>query len=652
MDALRCADGQDILESPAQSAEFAAWDDPNWDEKLRPFLRGVPGNCVLDLRESNILTYAQGDWTLIQRDLQCAFSEGVSANISACIENDLRSCYSVRRELINYKKLCLHMWKTGSTLEKDLRQLASFFFNDLVKDSASVAEKERYNGIANTMNECRGAVNALWDARHFGKAICALPRLPESGVPWKFEELPESLEVSKTLVKATQFISNHDALQAYLTARKVRQKGLDTGADTVDELVSKPVKKELVWKSERVLVPSSLSNCGLRTLMNTLDVPEVGLAKSALRYVELVLIARGASKALAVREALRRYCKALREVVAEASKVVNDLVNLVDSASTSTSSISAGLLVHCEKHQRLLKGVVAVVPEMLRWLEPIAACRGDSERLFVSGASGAAAFVPSGFRDLLQPYRTVARIHRDSMLAALALGAWPKSARPHPEEETNLVPCSRCGEKYTKLWLHRDLCFTCENALRSEGRCPYRDRCGRRSFCPHDQRCIVCEQWSCEQCHLVRGDGEDVWQIALQLRPALIFLDFDRTLATTKAGASPLVGSHSVDPDLAAVCTGYGHVHIVTQSTRTGDIEKFLAGKGVPVCHVHGLKRGSRQTKAEVILEELSRVPSSGQVGGLFVDDNILELTDPALLPLVEQGKLHRLLFVRAGGKD
>ena len=31
-------------------------------------------------------------------------------------------------------------------------------------------------------------------------------------------------------------------------------------------------------------------------------------------------------------------------------------------------------------------------------------------------------------------------------------------------------------------------------------------------------------------------------------------MDFDRTLATTKSGASPLQGRHTVDPDLAAIC--------------------------------------------------------------------------------------------------
>merc|ERR1711879_940235 len=113
-------------------------------------------------------------------------------------------------------------------------------------------------------------------------------------------------------------------------------------------------------------------------------------------------------------------------------------------------------------------------------------------------------------------------------------------------------------------WLHRELCFTCESAFRSEGRCPFGDSCGVGSFCLHERRCVVCDQWSCEPCRLLRGDGEDVWQLVAQLQPAVVFLDFDRTLCTTKRGASPLQGNHSVDADLAAVCAGHGCVQIVT----------------------------------------------------------------------------------------
>jgi hypothetical protein len=55
---------------------------------------------------------------------------------------------------------------------------------------------------------------------------------------------------------------------------------------------------------------------------------------------------------------------------------------------------------------------------------------------------------------------------------------------------------------------------------------------------------------ACEQCRLVHGDGEDVAALVHTLQPHAIFLDWDRTLCTTRTGGSPLVGKHALDPDL------------------------------------------------------------------------------------------------------
>ena len=277
-------------------------------------------------------------------------------------------------------------------------------------------------------------------------------------------------------------------------------------------------------------------------------------------------------------------------------------------------------------------------------------------------------------------------------------------------------------------WLGDKQCLSSSNSsgLPAEGRCPYGGERCRRSFCPHEHRCIVCEQWSCERCKLLRGDGEDVawswgkgetnglhpwkghrfsawkskaigniyliwkpnlsmegeislhlvafrggcwdsmmvyvlapknfqmsllvevhnsptplseesktlhepfalfflpkifiqrstcwnhflvslsfnppledwfplgffpfrnlrafkvWQLVQQWPPSgLIFVDFDRTLCTTKAGASPLQGNHSLDSDLALLCRSREHqVLIVTRSSRSEDIVVFLKEHG------------------------------------------------------------------------
>lgn len=197
--------------------ELRAWQFFNEDD-LRQKLSKVPGPCVLDLSEENVLSFGQGDWILVERDISVAFSTTLAEVLLNSFKDVVQTCLAVRRELINYKKLCLHMWQAGSAVEKDLRQLASFFYCELVTGKAPDARRRRYVEIANAFNECRGAVAAIFDARHFSKAICALPRHVKSGIPWKFEELPQSLELWKPLEQAQHFLENYQQMDVFFAA--------------------------------------------------------------------------------------------------------------------------------------------------------------------------------------------------------------------------------------------------------------------------------------------------------------------------------------------------------------------------------------------------------------------------------------------------
>lgn len=197
--------------------ELQNWGCSFEEDDLRKRLAEVPGPCVLDLSEENILSFGQGDWSLVERDIKAAFSSDLANLILDCFKDVVQTCLAVRRELINYKKLCLHMWQAGTALEKDLRQLASFFYCELV-GKAPDARRRRYIDIANAFNECRGAVAAIFDARHFSKAICALPRHVKSGVPWKFEALPQSLELWKPLEQAEHFLENYQQMDEFFAA--------------------------------------------------------------------------------------------------------------------------------------------------------------------------------------------------------------------------------------------------------------------------------------------------------------------------------------------------------------------------------------------------------------------------------------------------
>ena len=48
-----------------------------------------------------------------------------------------------------------------------------------------------------------------------------------------------------------------------------------------------------------------------------------------------------------------------------------------------------------------------------------------------------------------------------------------------------------------------------------------------------------------------------------------LFMDFDRTLCTTKTGSSPLNGRHALDPELMGLACSHPNVHVVTRNCNT-----------------------------------------------------------------------------------
>jgi hypothetical protein len=160
------------------------------------------------------------------------------------------------------------------------------------------------------------------------------------------------------------------------------------------------------------------------------------------------------------------------------------------------------------------------------------------------------------------------------------------------------------------------------------------------------------------------GDGGDVEALAHRLaaeskaagggagdqRP-LIFLDFDRTFCSTKSGADPLVGSHTLDPELLslACCTVLFQVHVLTRNSHADSIAQMLQTHGVPPeVSVISVPGGS---KGEVIRARLEQKLGDSGGGGvvkcIFVDDDLAEHCDPALATGVCAAAVHRVLFTR-----
>lgn len=148
--------------------------------------------CVLDVCEENILQFAGfSSVRPTERDLHLVLPESDAATVLRVLEEHhaVRAAFAVRCELVNFKKLLLHVVREASGLEKDLRRASSFFFADLVNPT-DPTEQARYIEISSTLSSCRGALQVLNDARIFTKLICRLPRHPAMSCDELLSSLP------------------------------------------------------------------------------------------------------------------------------------------------------------------------------------------------------------------------------------------------------------------------------------------------------------------------------------------------------------------------------------------------------------------------------------------------------------------------------
>ena len=111
--------------------------------------------------------------------------------------------FAVRRELINYKKVCLHMLLRIQGTERRLARLTTFYFRvhgALIQEGGGLfVHHERYTELANALQRCRGLLLAVRDGRDLAKSICCVPRAPcysAASVP-RLSGLPNTLAVAE-----------------------------------------------------------------------------------------------------------------------------------------------------------------------------------------------------------------------------------------------------------------------------------------------------------------------------------------------------------------------------------------------------------------------------------------------------------------------
>lgn len=699
-------------------------------------VNAVKRNCFLDgsltifdYSIKNSLLFSQGDWSLIARDLRLA---GVDEQSIQALEAgpcaELLRAFRIRREIIHYKKVCLHLFEEARKIEKELKQCMSFFFwndgddieegtrahldallslcgnkaNDNIPlwelDAVQIAMERHEHGD----NICElvdrkimyvvasgawmyhtGVSKAIQDARDISKAICLSPRHPDGEAngdrPYKLEAMPMSMQVEQHLCK----VEREDPHQCSRNAKQLNSK-LIVKNDGHMRATATSDKKDCIAKgfvaSKRVL----------DAVRNELHWPD-----RAVEFLSLSISARGGFKALAIVEELKLYSAQIRNVPSRleaseeqyANALSSHLRNLsVDKSYKGTDEdLSTAVSQHKEIHH--LQGMLKASFENEKWVQVLTSLDlegSKTTRLFVAGDdavhNSTCAFVPKGFQlgSFIKSSREILdKILLPTMRNVLAYEDWPPARDSRRRRisaytvdtlkgyvgKKKLQQCIECHGYFDSRWIRYGICSICETRTResrTEGECFFAScKAGADAFCRHYQRCFVCDApHSCNECRLYRGDGEVVMSLVETLQPKLLLLDFDRTLCSTKSGASPLPKNalhsktkegyvHSIDPDLKAAVLAhqaFGCAHVVTRNPHKEDIQTFLKVHGLQTLAVHVHVVPKKVTKGSYIQEHFS-LGKEEDDSILFVDDDVKELSvDPWLRtsPLV-----HRILFVR-----
>lgn len=698
-------------------------------DKMRLFKDG-DGLTVYDYTLENSMLFSQGDWSMIRRDLELAGVEEEhihALEIGPCRE--IIRAYRVRRELIHYKKLCLHLFEEARKIERELKQCMSFFFwndgddrQDGIKahidaiiallsydlnekkspievDSVKVAIQKHEMGSCTLLDRkilytlaCSawmhhvGIKKALHDSRDLAKAICMSPRHPDGEVygerPSKLENLPHSMQIFASLCSAK------------LEGSRKSKKNQESNAEDTYNVDSNIKKKDISGASSMNMI--------LEVVQKSMNWPKEGID-----FLRNSINARGGFKALAIVEELDVCYSHLTKLHHDIQEFLGNFKDLHSKCLSTMSCTNRfeygdeddtlGAAVLRLNNIHFFHGASKACKENLKWIHEIKSfgLKFNTEslskhpRLFVSGdnvhSNAACAFVPKDFE--LGSFVMISRQILDSILipcmkASIKIESWP------PLEESNrtrvlgfkgtfkagmklgisiidnkkLFYCQGCDGHFHHNWIRHNLCSICEMKRRDDHDgmyCLFHDCKGGKmnpyAFCPHANQCYYCDSpHSCEKfCRLSRGNGELVMELVETIQPNLLLLDFDRTLCSTKAGASPInrkknreIFTHSIDQDLRAsikaLCGGVAH--IVTRNSHKEDIQMFLRVNGftdlAKRIHIVPKKTSKGAFIKNIFFKENEKHTC------IFVDDDIRELiNDPWMC---QQENIHRLHFVRA----
>ena len=540
----------------------------------------------------------------------------------------MSEAFMVRRNVVNMKKVAGHLLEALEDVQEDLARAASWHFTDY--------EGERYVRSASAYATARAALVSARDARTATKAIARINRDPRA-TNWLPRDLRDMVFETSKMLDHVDSSSSREKKKTHFT---------------FDNETS--LKKKSLGGEE--LQRDPFSHVCLEPILKMASALSDFVGRDVSFEVKEFLVQRGAAKALRMRYEVTRVRKAFEGLL---ERLESPFIEEDDSLTFY------GAQARRQKALRARQGATPIIAKLaVRGLRSIEE-RGFEEELFAASDDRFAQTVVAPKECLLESSDLsdifeAAKRFREEELPLHVIPEMELKTEISLRDDTSRVArvfrgsriCSVCGLSFSRQWLTRAskfrACVRCDRLARLEGHCPVASsRCEQqRSWCPHFLRCFACEEVSCYECGLVALDGRGLSSLVLDddLDVQCLYLDFDRTIASTRCGASPLAkNTVSCDPDLAHLARNHDNVRVVTRNRHTHDITLFLQMNDFPVAGVHNVPKN--HSKADVVLQNNLK-------GDLvvFADDDIKELLDPRLDDAAKKkntGRLLRVLFSR-----